>query len=79
MALRMSASCARRWADSAARRRRTTSSVVDVGVGSWGVDRREMRAGENCGGQRGGGARRGAHLDRGVWFLGVDELVRRLG
>lgn len=56
MDLRMSASWARRWADSAARRRRTTSSVLEVGaVGSWGEARREMRAGENCGGVSFGG------------------------
>lgn len=44
-----------------------------------------MSAGENCGGlvsyEGGGGGRgAGADLDRGGWFLGLDELVlSRLG
>lgn len=57
------------------------SSVVDVGgAGSWGEERREMSAGENCGGSATGRGEGGAHLDGGGWFLGVDELVlSRLG
>jgi hypothetical protein len=45
---RISASCARRWADSAARRRRTMSSGLEEGADfSGGEERREIREGEN--------------------------------
>lgn len=53
-----------------------------MGVGSWGVDRREMRAGENCGGQRGGGRGGGLTWTEGFgswgwmsWSAGWDDCA----